>query len=124
MTSRTRMIIARDFLLILIGALAIIAIASLFIAWAVPADAQDRGAWFKSLMRPDVGTSCCDTSDCRRAVDADWREGQWWTRLAGQMTPIPDAKVLRDPPTIDGEAYVCAAPDRTVYCFIPPSPGS
>lgn len=99
------------------GALIAVAISTVAIA-------QDRGEWFKSLMRPDVGTSCCDVSDCRRAVDADWRDGQWWARLAGRMTPVPKEKIVRDPPSIDGEAYICSLPDRTVLCFIPPSPGS
>lgn len=98
--------------------------ALLLTMWGGHALAEDRGAWFKSLKQPGSAISCCDVSDCRRAPDANWQAGQWHTTIEGEMTPIPNDKVVRDPPSIDGAAYVCAAPSRHVYCFIPPSPGS
>lgn len=82
------------------------------------AKAEDRHGWFQSLTMPGTGISCCDISDCRRA-DADWRNGQWWATVNGQWTPIPPNKELTKR-SIDGDAYVCASPNRTVYCFVKP----
>lgn len=86
--------------------------------WATTVQAEDRGSWFKSLKQNITGASCCDISDCRRA-DADWRKGQWWADVQGEMTPIPPEKVLAKH-SIDGEAYVCSGYDRRIYCFVPP----
>ena len=83
--------------------------------------AEDRGAWFKSLRQPKTGMSCCDISDCRRTT-ADWRDGQWWARVEGEWTPIPQEKQL-EKVSIDGDAYVCSGPTRVIYCFVPPTFG-
>jgi hypothetical protein len=90
-----------------------------FVASITAAGAEDRSAWFKSLMQPDTGLSCCDISDCRRA-DADWRDGQWWAVVEGQWTPIPPQKELSKR-SIDGDAYVCSSPSRKIYCFVKPN---
>jgi hypothetical protein len=95
------------------------------IAMAGPSRAQDRGAWFKSLKMPG-GTSCCDISDCKR-VEAQWRGGGWLalSNVTKKWTQIPPARVLQSPHSIDGEAYLCEGPaSGTIYCFVPPSPGS
>jgi hypothetical protein len=109
--------------------------ASAVILTVVTAQAQDRGKWFRSLERPDGGGSCCDISDCRK-TSAEWRGGQWFAAVNGRIRPIPPEIVLRDPPSIDGDAYVCAGRDIVddenptditlgrLFCFIPPSPGS
>jgi hypothetical protein len=68
-----------------------------------PADAQDRGSWFKSLKQPGSGFSCCDISDCKR-TEADWRGGQWWAVVSGD--PPRDRADKR---SIDGDAYVCSS---------------
>lgn len=83
--------------------------------------AEDRGAWFKSLMMPGSQVPCCDVSDCRR-TDARFQEGQWWAIVRGQWMPIPMDRELRRE-SIDGDAYVCAssAEDRMIFCFIPPA---
>ena len=83
---------------------------------------QTRGEWFRSLMRPDLGTSCCDAADCKRTV-ADWRDGQWFATVEERMVPVPPGKVLRNPPSFDGEAYVCVHQGQ-ILCFIKPSPGT
>lgn len=97
------------------GSLAILAV--LFAAG--PAAAEDRGAWFKSLKQPDTGLSCCDISDCRR-TDASFRNGQWFARVEGEMTPIPPNKEVKRT-SIDGDAYVCSGLQRKIFCFVPPS---
>jgi hypothetical protein len=95
---------------------------ALFLASLVPADAQDRASWFKSLKQPGTGVSCCDISDCKRA-EADWRDGQWHAVVNGEWTPIPPEKEL-DKESIDGDAYVCSSPTRRIYCFIKPDFGT
>lgn len=94
---------------------------------AGPAPAQDRGSWFKSLKQPGTGVSCCDISDCK-AVEARWQAGGWWMQLPdASWLEVPQAKVLQQPMSIDGEAYACTLVydgDTLVRCFIPPSPGS
>jgi hypothetical protein len=82
------------------------------------AKAEDRRSWFQGLTMPGTGIPCCDISDCRR-TQADWRNGQWWATVGGQWTPIPHNKELSKR-SIDGDAYVCASPNRYVYCFIKP----
>jgi len=91
-------------------------------AFAVPAQSEDRGAWFKSLRQPKTGYSCCDISDCKR-TEADWRAGQWWADVDGHWTPIPPEKEL-EKRSIDGDAYVCSSPSRRIYCFVRPNFGT
>lgn len=93
-----------------------------------PVAAQDRAAWFKSLRQPDTGMSCCDISDCKK-TQAKWSKGGWSAIVRGYPRAIPPNIILKNNPSIDGEAYVCASeygpPDKAqLYCFIPPSPGS
>jgi hypothetical protein len=79
-----------------------------------------RGAWFKSLKQPGSDASCCDISDCRQ-TEANWRDGQWWAKVAGEWTPVPPSREL-DKKSFDGEAYVCANRDfKIIYCFVRPN---
>lgn len=80
-----------------------------------------RAAWFRSLKQPMTGMSCCAMADCHQTT-ADWRGDGWWARIEGQWTPIPRGKLL-DKTSIDGQAYVCTGPMRTIYCFVPPTLG-
>lgn len=91
------------------------------------AAAQDRGAWFKSLMQPDNPQgSCCDVADCHE-VKADYRAGQWWaeTKTQAPFTAVPPAKVLKNKHSIDGAAYLCNSQvmPNIIYCFVPPNMG-
>lgn len=88
---------------------------------ATTVQAQDRASWFKSLKQPTTGYSCCDISDCRR-TEAEWKKGQWWAKVEGEWTAIPDRKRLNIA-SIDGDAYVCSGPFKVVYCFVPPLMG-
>ena len=80
---------------------------------------ENRRAWFKSLTQPTTGGSCCDLSDCAR-TDADWHDGQWWAVVSGEWTAIPRDREL-DKQSIDGDAYVCSSPSRSIYCFVKPT---
>lgn len=99
---------------------------------------RERSQWFRSLERPDVGGSCCDISDCHQ-TSAEWRGGaggQWFAAINGRMRAIRPELIVKNPVSIDGEAYVCHGADIVdeenpsditlgqIFCFIPPSPGS
>src|SRR3990167_9171814 len=77
------------------------------------ADAQSD-AWMRSLIRPDVGTTCCSLNDCQ-PTDAEWRDGQWVAIIRGKWTPIPPEKIVASPLSIDGEAWVCSGDNGTIY---------
>lgn len=100
------------------GAIVLAAIFYSATSWA-----EDRGSWFKSLKQPLTGASCCDVSDCVAAPDAQKRDGQWWATVQGEMTPIPNEKILRDKWSYDGKAYVCSGYGRRIYCFVEPGGG-
>lgn len=102
----------------------IAALALLLLSGAAHAQsAEDRATWLKSLKQPVTGMSCCDVSDCRAAAYRDQADGTYIAQLPdGTWTPVPREKVL-DKLSIDGDAYLCAGPRGTVYCFVPPSRG-
>jgi hypothetical protein len=111
------------------GAILVIFILSL-VAYA-PAAAGERGDWFESLLTPE-GESCCDMSDCTKTA-AEWRGDRWWADVQGKWRTIPLDRILTEPYSIDGDAYVCSANpanddshqiDPFIYCFIPPTMGS
>ena len=130
------------------------------IAWAAPVQADEEhmemyhaspeyDQWFRSLKTPYSG-SCCSLNDCQR-TEAEWKQGEdgawaWYASVEsyrGRITiQIPADRVLDQPKSIDGEAYVCNTPgseggttyspytpgatevpasDPHVYCFIPPA---
>lgn len=131
-----------------------LAVSALVASWSLAAAAElgagesSRAAWFRSLKQPGTNLSCCDISDCRR-TKAEWRGNGWVAEVAmpdgtKRWTPIPAERVLKQPHSIDGEAYLCqsagsvAGPaylngiglvtqgesEPTIYCFIPPDMGS
>lgn len=117
-----------DIALTIFGALFCVALAIIILIIASrDGNAEDRGAWFKSLKQPATGASCCDISDCRRTEAtlnviqnaAGERVDQWIADVEGEMTPIPSEKVL-DKKSIDGEAYVCSGYGRKIFCFVKP----
>ena len=104
-------------ILILMAALA------LYIAMQGQAKAESKSDWFRSLMRPDVGTSCCDDSDCKADEKAYFRDGSWWTNVNGTMQPVPDAKILKNKDSWDGRAYACIFQNQ-ILCFVRPGGGA
>jgi len=98
------------------------------ILFTVAAQAGDssRSEWFRSLKQPGSGFSCCDISDCRR-TEAEWR-GEGWaalSRVPGKgWVSVPRDKVLEQPKSLDGDAYLCELPNAKVLCFVPPDFGS
>jgi len=108
----------------------------------------ERDQWMRSLKTP-YGGSCCDLNDCRE-TEAEWRQGddgewRWYASVDSYrgkiVVAIPADRVLDEPKSFDGEAYVCHTPgsaggttyspytsgaqeipasDPHIYCFIPP----
>lgn len=96
-----------------------------FTGTATAKEKQNRGDWFESLKQPNTGYSCCDISDCKQTI-AEWRGNGWVAKVPdrdGGFASIPPEKVLENPKTIDGEAYVCSSPTGRIYCFVPPWSG-
>lgn len=94
---------------------------ALVVATAVKA--ETKGEWFRSLTVPGtVNGSCCDEADCK-PTKAEHRDGQWWAEVDGTMQPVPNERIVRNPVSYDGRAYVCVW-GGVILCFIPPGAGS
>jgi hypothetical protein len=85
------------------------------------ADAPSKGEWYRSLVQPGTGASCCDVADCAPARAA-YTNGHWV--VAGPDGPLdvpPDRILDREP--FDGiSAYACIVGGK-VYCFVRPGTG-
>lgn len=86
---------------------------------------QKRNDWFTSLKTPN-GSSCCNLTDCKQSEARQLPDQSWEAKIGDKWWPIPPEKVLKNPKSIDGEAYLChsnylASP--IIYCFVPPIPG-
>jgi hypothetical protein len=91
-----------------------------------------RWQWFDELKQPTSGKPCCKMTDCYR-TEARQLADRTWTAIVidckgRHWLPIPSDKVVENPRSIDGEAYVCNSlcmgyEETTISCFIPPIPG-
>lgn len=92
-----------------------------------PVHAQDqtKSEWFKGLRRPGAIIGCCSEADCKPTHSWKYDGQKWWADVHGKMTPIPDEKILPDPPyPWDPEqAVVCSSASGLIYCFLPPLSG-
>ena len=63
--------------------------------------------WYKTLISPQTGASCCNNEDCRptRAYVDD--DGAWHALLDGQWISVPREKVLSTKAP-DGNSHICA----------------
>jgi hypothetical protein len=92
------------------------------VAVAAPPEGADplspMGEWYRSLMSPKTGGSCCSIADCRPAEARQVHNG-WQIKVAGTLLPVPPEIVLkRDTP--DGRPIACIAAG-IVFCFVPPA---
>lgn len=105
-----------------------------------------RSKWFESL-KTQFGGSCCNLTDCRQTEAKQLADGNWLAVLTDwrgpRWVPIPPNAVLKNPKSIDGEAYICNSEgaaahtaygsgvgvhqvpdnDGIIFCFVPPIPG-
>src|SRR5262245_50855441 len=75
------------------------------LAWRMlGAGVSSRAEWFESL-KTQEGKSCCNHRDCHQ-TRAAWnvRTQTWWAVVNRRWTSIPNDRVLRTPPSIDGNA--------------------
>jgi hypothetical protein len=76
------------------------------------------GRWYRSLMIPNTGSSCCSVSDCR-PVEAQQVNDGWQIKVGGIWLPVrPELVLNRDNP--DGRPIACMA-GGVVFCFVPPA---
>lgn len=90
-----------------------------FLAFSV--QAQTKSDWFKSLMRPDTLTSCCDDADCKVDDTARFDDGQWTVEINGRRQAVQRSKIL-ETESYDGRAYSCVY-QGVLLCFVKPGGG-
>jgi len=92
---------------------------------AIPAYAHDgvHNDWMNSLVRPDVGGSCCNLHDCK-VTDAKMT-GDGWVALNqfGQWVKVPETKIIRGKDNPTGRPVLCWLPSPGVLCFVEPPMG-
>lgn len=143
-----------------VAAAAMLALAVVLSVWAAGARAHDakamageamgdprRSQWFESLKQPGSSAGCCNLTDCRQTEARQLADQSWEAVLTDyrgrRWVAIPPGKVLKNPKSVDGEAYICNTAgsaggnqyfgsgemadmppsDGVVLCFIPPIPG-
>jgi hypothetical protein len=106
--------------------------AALACSYAWPRDLDGRYAqsehheWVKSLHSPG-GAWCCDISDGRALLDADWQSkgGHYQVKLRDDWLDVPDDAVIGEPnklgQTIVWMQYKNGEP--VVVCFLPGAGG-
>ncbi|HEY6434743.1 MAG TPA: hypothetical protein VIZ17_22440 [Acetobacteraceae bacterium] len=101
----------------LLGAAAISLIAGVAFA-RPPANADPAlGPWFRSLMQPGTGISCCSEADCRRTdyrINGDHYEAM----IQGTWQKVPNEAVLQRVDNPTGSAVVCWTPTLGIMCFV------
>lgn len=76
--------------------------------------------WFRSLMQPGTGISCCSISDCR--VTDSRITGDHYEALIGEKWfAVPPEKILQRTDNPIGRAVVCWTPQRGIMCFVRPT---
>jgi len=93
---------------------------ALLLAAPPPGATGQYNEYFKGLMRPDTGTSCCDESDCRFTPARSTPTG--WEALTqdGTWVQIPPTKILHGKKSPTGMAILCHLPHAGVLCFVLP----
>jgi hypothetical protein len=85
---------------------------------APPANANPAlAAWFRSLLQPGTGVSCCSISDCRQTEYRIVRD-HYEALLGKNWVPVPPDKILRRTDNPTGHAILCWTPVQGVMCFI------
>ena len=76
------------------------------------------GQWFRSLVQPDTGITCCSEADCR-PVDYRVAGDHYEVAIDRRWIPVPPEKIVhRENPT--GLAILCLGPmSAVIFCFVP-----
>lgn len=87
-----------------------------------PPDGADPGSpigqWFRSLVQPYTGITCCSIADCR-PVEYRIAADHYEVAIDGGWVAVPAEKIVhRENPT--GHAILCRRPATTmIFCFVP-----
>lgn len=109
---------------------------SLAIVMPSPAYAEDpyadadpaRKQWFESLTYPcpwdgEQQCSCCGAGDATQLSEdqVEQRGTEWWIDLSGngEFEQVPPDRVIENPPSIDGQAYIFTRSSGQFLCFVP-----
>ena len=73
--------------------------------------------WFRSLMQPGTGISCCALSDCR-ATESRITGDHYEALIGEKWFVVPPEKILQRTDNPIGRAIVCWTPQRGIVCFV------
>ena len=73
--------------------------------------------WFRSLMQPGTGISCCSLSDCRVA-DSRTQGDHYEAFIGDRWIAVPPERILQRTDNPTGRAVVCWTPQRGIMCFV------
>jgi len=76
--------------------------------------------WFRSLMQPGTGISCCALSDCR-ATESRITGDHYEALIGEKWFVVPPDKILQRTDNPNGRAVVCWTPQRGILCFVRPT---
>ena len=91
--------------------------------WAQAQDGQhgaghaEHHDWYKTLVSPQSGISCCNDKDCRPTRAYIDESGAWRALLNGQWISVPREKVLNTKAP-DGNSHICANEFGMIFCFV------
>ncbi|MBX3499542.1 MAG: hypothetical protein KF889_08865 [Alphaproteobacteria bacterium] len=73
--------------------------------------------WYRQLMHPVTGLSCCDGRDCRPTRAYRDHHGWWRAMLNGRWKRVPPEAVLNIVAP-DGNSHICADETEQIHCFV------
>lgn len=73
--------------------------------------------WFRSLLQPGTGMSCCALADCR-PTEYRIRSDHYEAMVGGKWVAVPPDKILQRTDNPTGHAIVCWTPQRGIMCFV------
>jgi hypothetical protein len=73
--------------------------------------------WFRSLLQPGTGMSCCALADCR-PTDYRIKSDHYEAMVGGKWVAVPPDKILQRTDNPTGHAIVCWTPQRGIMCFV------
>jgi hypothetical protein len=88
-------------------------------------DRPDLNQWTMGL-QSQRGVPCCDSSEAKPVVDADWRvdaEGHYEVLLEGKWVSVPDGSIVKEPNKYGLSLvwYIKLSNSDEIYirCFLP-----
>ena len=73
--------------------------------------------WFRGLLQPGTGMSCCALADCR-PTEYRIKSDHYEAMVGGKWVAVPPDKILQRTDNPTGHAIVCWTPQRGIMCFV------